>query len=91
MVTIIEGDSLVNDATGLVVYRFAVAAVVTGKDRRGEEDEETREVRHFSEWEQAEEELEKTLRCIDPTISTLGGEFWGDFLADVGMGNYASA
>src|SRR3989440_114274 len=30
IVTIIEGESMVNDATGLVVYRFAVAAVVTG-------------------------------------------------------------
>jgi CPA1 family monovalent cation:H+ antiporter len=29
-VTVIEGESMVNDATGLVVYRFAVAAVVTG-------------------------------------------------------------
>ena len=30
IVTIIEGESMVNDATGLVVYRFAVVAVVTG-------------------------------------------------------------
>jgi len=30
IVTIIEGESMVNDATGLVVYRFAVAAAVTG-------------------------------------------------------------
>ncbi|HEX6557029.1 MAG TPA: Na+/H+ antiporter [Ktedonobacteraceae bacterium] len=30
IVTIFEGESLVNDATGLVAYRFAVAAVVTG-------------------------------------------------------------
>lgn len=30
LVTIIEGESIVNDATGLVIYRFAVAAVVTG-------------------------------------------------------------
>ncbi len=28
--TILEGESLVNDASGLVAYRFAVAAVVTG-------------------------------------------------------------
>lgn len=28
--TILEGESLVNDATGIVLYRFAVAAVVTG-------------------------------------------------------------
>jgi Na+/H+ antiporter len=30
LVTVIEGESMVNDATGLVVYRFAVAAVVSG-------------------------------------------------------------
>jgi CPA1 family monovalent cation:H+ antiporter len=30
IVTVIEGESVVNDATGLVVYRFAVVAVVTG-------------------------------------------------------------
>ena len=30
IVTVLEGESLVNDATGLVAYRFAVAAVMTG-------------------------------------------------------------
>ncbi|MCE9603481.1 MAG: Na+/H+ antiporter [Planctomycetia bacterium] len=30
LVTILEGESLVNDATGLVLYRVAVAAAVTG-------------------------------------------------------------
>src|SRR5579883_626795 len=30
IVTVIEGESLLNDASGLVVYRFAVAAVLTG-------------------------------------------------------------
>jgi Na+/H+ antiporter len=30
LVTIIEGESLVNDATALVTYRFALAAIVTG-------------------------------------------------------------
>ena len=30
LVTILEGESLVNDATAFVLYRFAVAAVVTG-------------------------------------------------------------
>jgi CPA1 family monovalent cation:H+ antiporter len=30
IVTIVEGESLVNDATGLVAYRFALAAVATG-------------------------------------------------------------
>lgn len=30
IVTILEGESLVNDATALVIYRFAVAAVLSG-------------------------------------------------------------
>jgi monovalent cation/hydrogen antiporter len=30
VVTIVEGESLINDATALVIYKFAVAAVVTG-------------------------------------------------------------
>ena len=30
IVTILEGESLVNDATGLIAYRYAVAAVVSG-------------------------------------------------------------
>lgn len=30
IVTILEGESLVNDATGLIAYRYAVAAVATG-------------------------------------------------------------
>jgi monovalent cation/hydrogen antiporter len=30
IVTVLEGESLVNDATGIVAYRVAVAAVVTG-------------------------------------------------------------
>ena len=30
ILTIIEGESIVNDATGLVVYRFAIAAVISG-------------------------------------------------------------
>ena len=30
IITILEGESLANDATGLVVYRIAVGAVVTG-------------------------------------------------------------
>jgi Na+/H+ antiporter len=29
-VTVVEGESLVNDATGLIAYKFAVAAAVTG-------------------------------------------------------------
>jgi Na+/H+ antiporter len=31
LVAILEGESLVNDASGLVAYRFAVAAVLTGR------------------------------------------------------------
>lgn len=31
IVTVLDGESLVNDATALVAYQFAVAAVVTGK------------------------------------------------------------
>jgi monovalent cation/hydrogen antiporter len=30
IITILEGESLVNDATGLIAYRYAIAAVVTG-------------------------------------------------------------
>ena len=33
---ILEGESLVNDASGLVAYQFAVAAVVTGSFSLGE-------------------------------------------------------
>src|SRR3954453_9327415 len=30
LVTIVEGESLINDSTGLLAYKFAVAAVVSG-------------------------------------------------------------
>jgi len=30
MITVLEGESLINDATGLVAYKFALVAVVTG-------------------------------------------------------------
>jgi Na+/H+ antiporter len=30
IVTVIEGESLINDATALVIYKFAIAAVLTG-------------------------------------------------------------
>ncbi len=33
LVTIVEGESLVNDGTGLVAYRVAVAAVVAGRSQ----------------------------------------------------------
>ncbi len=36
IVTVLESESLVNDATGLVAYRFAVAAVLTGVFSIGE-------------------------------------------------------
>jgi monovalent cation/hydrogen antiporter len=36
LVTILEGESLINDATALVAYRFAVAAVLTGSFSLGE-------------------------------------------------------
>src|SRR5947209_4249242 len=36
IVTVLEGESLVNDATGLVAYRFAVAAAVSGTFSLGE-------------------------------------------------------
>ena len=36
LVTIIEGESLVNDATALVAYRFALAAIATGSFSFGE-------------------------------------------------------
>lgn len=36
VVSITEGESLVNDATGLVLYKFAVAAAVTGAFSAGE-------------------------------------------------------
>jgi len=36
MVSIIEGESLLNDASSLIVYRFALAAVVTGQFHFGQ-------------------------------------------------------
>nr|MDQ4041419.1 Na+/H+ antiporter [Actinomycetota bacterium] len=36
VVTIIEGESLVNDATALIAYKFAIAAVLTGSFSAGE-------------------------------------------------------
>jgi CPA1 family monovalent cation:H+ antiporter len=35
ILTVLEGESMVNDATGLVVYTFAVAAAVTGRFELG--------------------------------------------------------
>ncbi len=73
-----------------VTERFPFDSEVTGKGCRGEEDEEARDERRFNEWEQAMLELGETLDRIDPAVPIRGGEFWADFLADVGMGNYAS-
>jgi monovalent cation/hydrogen antiporter len=36
VVTVLEGESLVNDASGLVLYKFAVAAVLTGSFSLGQ-------------------------------------------------------
>jgi Na+/H+ antiporter len=36
LVTVIEGESLVNDATALVAYRFAMAAIITGSFSPGD-------------------------------------------------------
>jgi Na+/H+ antiporter len=36
MLSIVEGESLLNDASSLIVYRFALAAVITGKFHFGE-------------------------------------------------------
>lgn len=36
LTTLLEGESLLNDATGLVLFRFAVAAVVTGSFSAGD-------------------------------------------------------
>jgi len=36
LVTVLEGESLLNDASSLIVYRFALAAVLTGQFHLGE-------------------------------------------------------
>jgi len=73
-----------------VTGRFPFDSEVSGKGRRGEEGEDARDERRFNEWAQAMLELGETLDRIDPAHPVMGGEFWGDFLADVSMGNYAS-
>lgn len=73
-----------------VTDRFPFDSTVTGADLRGEEDWEVRDDRRFAEWDQAGEELLETLRRIDAAaVANLDG-FWHTFLADLGMGNYAS-
>ncbi len=67
--------------------RFPVDSEVTGKDRRGEEDEDAREERRFNEWAKAVLELAETLGPIDPVPV---GEFWQTFLSNVSQGLYAS-
>lgn len=62
-------------------------------EERGEaahEDEATREERRFNEWAWAAEELAETLDRIDSAAFADPGEFWHTFVADVGMGNYAT-
>jgi SUKH-4 immunity protein of toxin-antitoxin system len=54
------------------------------------EDEATREERRFSEWARAAEEVAETLDRIDPAAFADPGEFWHSFVADVGMGIYAT-
>ena len=61
-----------------------------GRVAEGEEDEEPSDDQLFNEWEQAVLEFGEILDRIGPARPVMGGEFWGDFLADVGMGNYAS-
>jgi SUKH-4 immunity protein len=73
-----------------VTERFPFDSEVSGKGRRGEEDEDDRDERLLNEWAQAVLELGEALDRIDSAHPVLGGEFWGDFLADVSMGNYAS-
>jgi hypothetical protein len=73
-----------------VTERFPYDSEVSGKELRGEDDEEARDDRRFAEWEQAVLELGDVLDRIDPANPVRGGEYWGVFLADVGMGNYAS-
>jgi hypothetical protein len=70
-----------------VTVRFPFDSEVTGKDRRGEEGEDTREERRFNEWAQAVLDLAETLGLIDPVPV---GEFWQVFLSDVSQGLYAS-
>ena len=73
-----------------VTERFPYDSEVTGKGRRDEEDEETRDERRFNEWSEAVLQMADMLDRIDPTAYTLGGDYWGIFLGDVSMGNYAS-
>jgi hypothetical protein len=79
-----------------VLERFPFDSEVTGKhsrreeDQEYEEDQEAREDRLRNEWAQAVLDLWESLDRIDPAVATLGGEFWGDFLADISMGDYRS-
>jgi SUKH-4 immunity protein len=94
---VIRSSRLVNSsldhfiaAVRAVTERFPYDSEVTGKGLRGEEDEDNREERRFNEWTQAVLDLGETLDRLDPALSTTGSEFWGEFLADVGMGMYAT-
>ncbi len=62
-------------------------------EERGEtahENEEARAERRFNEWAQAVLELEETLDRIDPAAFAVTGGLWQTFVADVGMGIYAT-
>jgi SUKH-4 immunity protein len=69
-----------------VTERFPYDSEVIGKGRRSEEEEEAHGERRSNEWAQAVLEMADALDRIDSAASMLGGEFWGVFLADVGMG-----
>jgi hypothetical protein len=70
--------------------RFPYDSEVSGRGHRSAEDEEERDERRFNEWAEAVLELGEILDRIDPATPVRGDECWGVFLADVGMGNFAS-
>jgi SUKH-4 immunity protein len=74
----------------VVTERFPFDSEVTGKDRRGEEDEDARDERLLNEWAQAVVDLAEILDRIDPAAFADPGEFWHTFVADVSMGNYST-
>jgi hypothetical protein len=76
-----------------VTERFPFESDLAVEERAGaaHEDEQAREERGFNERARAVEELAETLDHIDPAAFADPGEFWHMFVADVGMGNYATA
>jgi hypothetical protein len=76
-----------------VTERFPYDSEMTGaghRDDEDEENEEARDERRANEWSEAVLQMADMLDHIDPTAYTFGGDYWGIFLGDVGMGNYAS-